>query len=44
MGSGTTGIVCERLRRKFIGIDISEENVRLAQTRIREASLGAVAD
>jgi site-specific DNA-methyltransferase (adenine-specific) len=44
MGSGTTGVVCKRLNRKFIGIDILEENIRLAETRIREAGLGAVAD
>jgi site-specific DNA-methyltransferase (adenine-specific) len=44
MGSGTTGIVCKRLNREFIGIDISEENVQLAEARISEASLSAVAD
>jgi site-specific DNA-methyltransferase (adenine-specific)/site-specific DNA-methyltransferase (cytosine-N4-specific) len=44
MGSGTTGVVCERLDRKFIGIDILKENIRLAETRIKETRLGAVAD
>jgi site-specific DNA-methyltransferase (adenine-specific)/site-specific DNA-methyltransferase (cytosine-N4-specific) len=44
MGSGTTGVVCERLNRGFIGIDILEQNVQLAETRIREARLGAAAN
>jgi site-specific DNA-methyltransferase (adenine-specific) len=43
MGSGTTGVVCKRLNRRFIGIDIFEKNIRVAETRIREASLGTVA-
>jgi DNA modification methylase len=44
MGSGTTGVVCERLNRGFIGIDILEQNVQLAETRITEVSLGAAAN
>jgi site-specific DNA-methyltransferase (adenine-specific) len=44
VGSGTTGVVCTRLNRKFIGIDILEKNIRLAEARIGEARLGAVAD
>ena len=44
VGSGTTGVVCERLRRKFIGIDILEENIRLAETRIGEARFSAAAN
>jgi site-specific DNA-methyltransferase (adenine-specific) len=44
MGSGTTGVVCSRLNRQFIGIDILEENLRVADIRIREARLGKVAD
>jgi site-specific DNA-methyltransferase (adenine-specific) len=34
VGSGTTGIVCERLQRDFIGIDIVAENIALCETRI----------
>jgi len=34
MGSGTTGIVCKRLNRKFIGIDISKEYCRIARERL----------
>jgi site-specific DNA-methyltransferase (adenine-specific) len=44
VGSGTTGVVCKRLNRKFIGIDILDENIRLAETRIGETRLGSVAD
>jgi site-specific DNA-methyltransferase (adenine-specific)/site-specific DNA-methyltransferase (cytosine-N4-specific) len=44
VGSGTTGIVCARLNRKFIGIDILEQNIRLAEGRIWEAMLGGVAE
>lgn len=36
MGSGTTGIVCCHLDRKFIGIEISEEYFKLSQHRIEE--------
>jgi site-specific DNA-methyltransferase (adenine-specific)/site-specific DNA-methyltransferase (cytosine-N4-specific) len=44
MGSGTTGLMANRLNRRFIGIDLLEVNIRLAETRIREARPGAVAD
>ena len=33
-GSGTTGIVCKKLNRRFIGIEIVPEYVALAQKRI----------
>ena len=33
-GSGTTGVVCARLGRRFVGFDISEEYLNLAQKRI----------
>lgn len=36
MGSGTTGIACKMTARKFIGFDISQENVEIATTRISE--------
>ena len=34
MGSGTVGVVSKRLKRDFIGIEINEEYVKLAQERI----------
>ena len=34
MGSGTTGIVCKNLNRKFIGIELDEKYFNLAKERI----------
>ena len=34
MGSGSTGVSCELLNRKFIGIELSEEYYALAKNRI----------
>ena len=34
IGSGTTAIACERLNRRWIGIEISEEYCRIAKERI----------
>lgn len=34
MGSGTTAIVAKRLGRKFIGFDINEEYIEIANRRI----------
>jgi len=34
MGSGTTGVACERLGRRFIGIEISDEYFQIACKRI----------
>lgn len=34
LGSGTTAIVCERLNRRWIGIEISEEYCEIAAKRI----------
>lgn len=34
MGSGTTGVVCKRLNRKFIGIDFDKKFTALAYRRI----------
>ena len=33
-GSGTTGVVCKKWGRKFIGIDITEEFVALSKERL----------
>jgi len=35
MGSGTTGIVAKRLKRDFIGIEISEDYFEIAENRIK---------
>jgi len=34
MGSGTTGVACKRLKREFIGIELSEEYIKIARARI----------
>jgi len=34
MGSGTTGVACKLLKRNFIGIELSEEYVKIAEARI----------
>lgn len=37
MGSGTTGVACQKLGRKFIGIEIEEKYFSIACRRIEEA-------
>jgi site-specific DNA-methyltransferase (adenine-specific) len=37
MGSGTTGVACAKLGRKFIGIEIHEPYFDIACRRIEEA-------
>lgn len=37
MGSGTTGVACAKMRRKFIGIEIEERYFNIACKRIEEA-------
>ena len=36
MGSGTTGVACGKLNRKFIGIEIAEDYFNMAKERINE--------
>ena len=36
MGSGTTGVACKNLGRKFIGIELGEEYFKIAARRIHE--------
>jgi site-specific DNA-methyltransferase (adenine-specific) len=38
MGSGTTGVACVNLNRKFVGIEINEKYFDIACRRIEEAS------
>jgi len=35
MGSGTTGVACAELRRKFIGIELNKEYIKIAKARIK---------
>ena len=37
MGSGTTGVACAKLGRKFIGIELDEDYFEIACDRIRKA-------
>ena len=36
LGSGTTAVACEKLNRRWIGIEISEEYCKIAKKRIEE--------
>ena len=38
MGSGTTGVACVNLKRKFIGIELDETYYKMAKKRIEDAS------
>lgn len=37
MGSGTTGVACANLNRKFIGIEIEKKYFEMAKKRIETA-------
>ena len=39
MGSGTTGVACKKLGRKFIGIEIDKEYYEIANQRIEEVNI-----
>jgi site-specific DNA-methyltransferase (adenine-specific) len=36
MGSGSTGVACQKLKRKFIGFELDEKIFKTAQKRIEE--------
>lgn len=36
MGSGSTGVVCLNLNRKFIGIELDEKYFNIAKNRLEE--------
>ena len=38
MGSGTTGVVCKKLERNFIGIELDEQCLEIAKERIDNTS------
>ena len=37
MGSGSTGVACANLNRKFIGIELDNDYFKIAEKRIKEA-------
>jgi len=39
MGSGTTGVVCKKLDRNFIGIEIDNEYYNIAKQRIDKTTI-----
>lgn len=39
MGSGTTGVSCRKLNRKFIGIELDEDYFEIAKNRILETNV-----
>jgi len=39
LGSGTTAIACKNLKRKYIGIEISEDYCKIAQDRLKQQIL-----
>ena len=40
MGSGTTGVACVNINRKFIGIELDENYFKIAEDRIHKALIG----
>jgi len=39
MGSGTTGVACKNLNRKFIGIELDEKYFNIAKERINQSTI-----
>ena len=44
MGSGTTGVACKKMNRKFIGMEINKEYIKIAKDRIQNTPFGVQAD
>ena len=44
MGSGTTGVACKNLNRKFIGIELDKNYFNIAKERIENAELEKIKD
>ena len=40
MGSGTVGVACNKLDRDFIGIDLNDEYIQIAEQRLNQEVLG----
>ena len=39
MGSGTVGVACKRLGRKFIGIEVLKDHYEIAKKRIEQEQM-----
>jgi site-specific DNA-methyltransferase (adenine-specific) len=44
MGSGTTGVACKEMNRRFIGIEIEDKYFRIAESLIGAAALPLIAE
>lgn len=44
MGSGTTGVVAKKLNRKYIGIELNKEYIKIANDRINSIEQGVIYD
>jgi len=38
MGSGTTGVACAKMNKRFIGIELNKEYFEIAEKRIKKAN------